>query len=100
MGKMVMAGRNTEEERLANEETEKEEKRIRKAEKRAAQAQRVEERIERMRKEDLIAPEVKFDDLEETLEEEAEEFISETIKNIKIKQTINQDLKNVTFVQL
>ena len=53
-----------------------------------------------MRKEDLIAPEVKFDDLEETLEEEAEEFISETIKHIKTKQTINLDLKNVTFVQL
>ena len=63
-------------------------------------AQRVEERIERMRKEDLIAPEVKFDDLEETLEEEAEEFISEAIKHIKTKQTINLDLKNVTFVQL
>ena len=55
---MVMAGRNIEEERLANEETEKEEKRKRKAERRAAQAQRVEERIERMRKEDLIASEV------------------------------------------
>ena len=95
---MVMA--NTEEERLANEETEKEEKRKRKVERRAAQAQRVEERIERMRKEDLIAPEVKFDDLEETLEEEAEEFIFETIKHIKTKQTINLDLKNVTFVQL
>ena len=53
-----------------------------------------------MRKEDLIAPEVKFDDLEETLEEEAEEFIFETIKHIKTKQTINLDLKNVTFVQL
>ena len=95
---MVMA--NTEEERLANEETEKEEKRKRKVERRAAQAQRVEERIERMRKEDLIAPEVDYDDLEETLKEEAEEFISETIKNIKTKQTINLDLKNVTFVQL
>ena len=53
-----------------------------------------------MRKEDLIAPEVKFDDLEETLEEEAEEFISETIKHVKTRQTINLDLKNVTFVQL
>ena len=53
-----------------------------------------------MRKEDLIAPEVEFDGLEETLEEGAEEFISETIKNIKTKQTINLDLKNVTFVQL
>ena len=50
-----------------------------------------------MRKEDLIAPEVEFDDLEETLEEEAEEFISETIKNIKTKQTINLDLKNFNF---
>ena len=86
---MVMAGR-----------TEKEEKRKRKVERRAAQAQRVEERIERMRKEDLIAPEVKFDDLEETLEEEAEEFISETIKHVKTRQTVNLDLKNVTFVQL
>ena len=95
-----MAGRNSEEERLANEETEKEEKQKRKAERIAAQAQRVEERIERMRKEDLIAPEVDYDDLEETLKEEAEEFISETIENIKTKQTINLDLKNVTFVQL
>ena len=87
---MVMAGRNTEELR----------RRKSKKGKQKLKAQRVEERIERMRKEVLIAPEVEFDDLEETLEEEAEEFISETIKNIKTKQTINLDLKNVTFVQL
>ena len=53
-----------------------------------------------MRREGLIAPKVDYDDLEETLEEEAEEFISEAIKHIKTKQTINLDLKNVTFVQL
>ena len=87
---MVMAGRNTEE--LRRRKSEKGKQKLK--------AQRVEERIERMRKEVLIAPEVKFDDLEETLEEEAEEFISETIKHIKTKQTINLDLKNVTFVQL
>ena len=73
-GKMTVGRLDKKETQEGNKRKEKEEKKTKKAEKRAIEAAKVEENIKMMRKsEELLAPDVDYDFLEENLNENYEE---------------------------